>query len=97
VKRKANITAAIACFLWGGLFLLGRDLTYGVFIQHVIGFPSAGQIDSYMVFPAIMMVLITGCAWMANAMQRWFTGLAVISALALLALLPFLFVYTGGV
>lgn len=50
-----------------------------------------------MVFPAIMVALIGVSAWVANSLQRWFVGLAIIAVIALFALMPFLFAYTGGV
>jgi hypothetical protein len=72
-------------------------LTYGVYRQGPGVFPVADQIEYYMVFPAIMVALIGVSAWVANSLQRWFVGLAIIAVIALFALMPFLFAYTGGV
>ena len=97
MRRGANITGAIAATLWGGLFLVGRGGTYGIYRHGVGVFPVAGQIDFYIVIPLLMMIAVGGCAWLVNALQRWFTILGVVSLLALFALLPYLMGFGGGV
>ena len=97
MKRKGNILAAITCFLWSGVFLLGRDLLYHVYEKGPGVFPSAGQIEFGMVYPIAMAAMVGGSAWIANAFQRWFNVLAVIASIALIALLPFMLAYGGGV
>ncbi len=97
MKRKANMTAAFACILWGGVFLLGRALIYHIYDQGPGIFPTTGQMDHGVVLPMMVVVLVGGCAWIANAFQRWFTALAVISVIALMALLPFVLASGGGV
>ena len=97
MARSANITAIIACALWAGIFLLGRDGTYDIYEQGPGIHPNAGQIDFYMVFPLAVALLLTTSAWITNMLQRWFTALGVIAAISLFALLPYLLAYTGGV
>lgn len=76
---------------------MGRSLIYGVYGHGVGIFPSAGQIDYYMVFPAVVVSIVGVCAWAINVLQRWFPLLGIVSAGGLLALLPYMLGYTGGV
>ena len=97
MRRSANITALIAFAFWFGLALLGRDLTFGVYDHGPDVHPSSGQIDFYIVIPCLVALSVALFAWLTNALQRWFGVLGVFAALALCALLPYLFGYTGGV
>ena len=95
--RAANIMAAIAVALWAGMFLMGRDLAYGVYSHGAGVFPNSGQIDYYVLFPAIVMVFLAVAAWVLNIFRRWPAILMTISLGSILTLFPYLFFYTGGV
>ena|SRR5665213_177295 len=95
--RAANIVTGVAVLLWIGMFVAGRSLIEGVVAQHVLGYPNLGQIEYYFVFPAFVAMALLLCAWAFNILRRWPWVLALISAGSLLALLPFLFVYSSGV
>lgn len=97
MSRSANITAALACFLWSGLFFVGRDLAYLIYKQGPGIAPNAAQIDFLLVIPAGIASVVAGFAWLVNGLQRWFVALGIVSAAAVLALLPCLLVYGGGV
>jgi len=95
--RSANILTGIAVLLWLSLIVAGHDLVRGVVNQRVLGYPGMGQIDFLIVWPTIVVLILILCAWAVNGLRRWYVFLAAISGAALLALLPYLFVYGGGV
>lgn len=95
--RGANITTAVAVALWFGWALLGRDLIDGVVSQQVAGFPNTGQIDSSIVWPLWVVVALLAIAWICNSLRRWGGALVLISAGAILALLPYAALTGGGV
>jgi hypothetical protein len=96
--RVANTTTTgIAVALWLGMFLMGRDLAYG-FYSHGAGvFPSAEQIDYYVLFPVAVVFCLTLLAWISNIFRRRPALLLAGSMASILILLPYLFFYTGGV
>ncbi len=55
------------------------------------------QFDFYVLWPAYVVVALLVCAWACNYFRRWYGFLTLISSSSLLLLLPFLFVYGGGV
>lgn len=95
--RTANILAGIAALGWFAMLWLGRDLVGGVVAQKVIGGPNVEQIDYGIVWPALVLVALLASAWTSNALRRWFGPLAVLSGVALVALLPYLAFAGGGV
>jgi hypothetical protein len=95
--RAGNILTFIAVLLWGGLALLGHELSKGVYAQRVLGYPSLGQFDWYVVFPFIMLTALLLSAWLCNTFRRWSWLLRLAGILALVVLIPYLFAYTGGV
>jgi len=95
--RAANILTCISALAWFGMFLVGLEGTNGVINQRVPGYPAKGQIDFYIVRPAITVMIVLASAWVLNSLRRWPWLLVFISAGSLLALFPFLLVYTGGV
>ena len=95
--RAANITTGIAIFLWLCMFLIGRDLAYGVYSHGVGVFPSARQIDYYVVFPLGIAAFLASVGWISNTFRRWPALQLSISMLSIIILLPYLLVYTGGV
>ena len=95
--RLANILTGLAGLLWFGLFLLGWDLMKGLIARGVLGYPNVGQIEGYVVWPALVVMALTTCAWVCNGARRWPRLLLASTGVSLAALLPFLFAYTGGV
>lgn len=93
--RKANIIAAITTALWFGLFYMGRSGIYGIYAHGEGVYPNSGQIDYYMVFPVCVAAALMLSAWVCNSF-RAAQPLAAISILALVALFPYLLIYTGG-
>ena len=95
--RRTNILTGIAVLIWFGLLVLGRDLVSGVVAQKALGYPNTGQIDFLIVWPASVVIVLLLCAWICNGLRRWTQLLALLSGVSLLALLPYLFFYGGGV
>ena len=95
--RRTNILTGIAVLIWFGLLVLGRDLVSGVVAQKALGYPNTGQIDFLIVWPASVVIALLLCAWICNGRRRWTQLLALLSGVSLLALLPYLFLYGGGV
>ena len=93
--RAANITASIAASLWFGLVLMGWALEDGV-AGRMGGNVNIGQFNFYVVWPALVVMALLACAWVCNLLRRWSGFLGLVAGTSLLALLPFLFVYTGG-
>jgi hypothetical protein len=93
--KAANISAGVVVALWLGLFHMGRSLIYGVYGHGRGVYPNSGQIDHYMVFPMLVVVTLLLTAWVCN-MLKAAQPLAIICGLAVAALLPYLFSYTGG-
>jgi hypothetical protein len=94
---RANILTGIAVLIWGGLLLVGRDLISGVVAQKALGYPNTAQIDFLIAWPAAVGMALLLTAWICNGLRRWAAPLALLSGAALVALLPYLFVYGGGV
>lgn len=87
-----SITAAIwGLFVWKGYSSL-EDLKG----QHVAGYPSSGQVNFYFHFP-IVVLLIVLIALAASHYRALKIPAILLYALSLLAVLPYLLGYTGGV
>jgi hypothetical protein len=89
--------AALSCAAWGGLVALGLEGLKGVVEQHVPGYPASGQIIYYLWIPgtAFLISLLSGVFCLKMPGIRWIRQLVLL--VSLLSLLPFLFLYTGGV
>jgi hypothetical protein len=87
----AVITAAI----WALLALCGHDLLEGSKAQKVPDYPFPGQADYYVHFPILVFVVVLA-ACVASRYRPLRIPAYVVYTLALLALPPFLFFYTGG-
>ncbi|WP_133177336.1 MULTISPECIES: hypothetical protein [Bacteria] len=94
--RAANLIAGATTALWFGLFLMGRDLARGVYLQGPGVAPNAGQIDYYIIVPASAVMLLLLSAWAGNIWRKPIVTL-IPSCLIGFAILPFLTGYTGGV
>ena len=80
--KRISKTAFIAIVIWLLLLYTGFQGIERVVAQHVQGYPSAGQIRIYVLFPAIVAVAVT---------------FGVVQVFSLLMMFPFLLLYTGGV
>lgn len=93
--RAANIVAGLVAAAWYIIFLMGRGIIDGVYMQGPGSAPNAGQFDYYVVYPLIAAALVMLTGWVGNAWRK--PGLTLIPALVVgFALLPFLLGYTGG-
>jgi hypothetical protein len=101
VARRFDIFSltltALSCAAWGGLVALGLEGLKGVVEQHVPGYPAPGQIIYYFWMPATAFFIsfLSGVFCLKMPRVRWAGHLILL--VSLLALLPFLFLYTGGV
>ena len=95
--RTANVLTAIAAFCWLGFASLGRGGILGIVGQGAEGYPNAAQIDYYFTTPVVVSVVLLLTAWICNAARRWAGLLSGLSGLSLLALIPYLLPYSGGV
>ena len=93
--RAANITAAVSVLAWLGLALIGMDLVRGV--AERAGSANFEQVKFYIAWPLLVTVVVLVGAWACNGSRRWPWTLALLSATSLVALVPYLFLYTGGV
>ena len=81
---------------WGTFVWIGRGLLANLTAQDISGFPNHDQSMYYIYVPAGM-VLAALTAY-AVASKRSMKGVALVAEIAfLIALLPFVFFYTGGV
>ena len=96
-KVSANIVAATACAIWTLFFVMGRGLTLHIYEQGPGIHPNAGQIDFYIMAPFAVAFSVSLVAWLINALQRAYWLLSTFSAVTLLALVPFVLGYGGGV
>lgn len=93
--RAANIVVGVITTLWLALFLIGRDLTHGVYL-HGPGFaPNAGQIDYYIVYPLVAVVALVLAGWVGN-MWRKPVIIFIPSLVVGFTIVPFLLGFTGG-
>jgi hypothetical protein len=95
--RAANILTGATVLLWFGLLLIGRSLMSGVVTQEATGYPNMGQIDYYVVWPAVIVMALLACAWICNSLRRWPALLAIVSGVCLVLCGPYFLAYGGGV
>jgi len=81
--------------LWGYFIWSGVDGIESVREQHAPGYPNSGQIELYIVFPAIMFVASLVLPLLLRWMKWPRAGTGILIA-ALLLMFPFGCVYTGG-
>jgi hypothetical protein len=95
--RAANIFAGVVIVLWFALALLGRDGLNSIVAQQALGYPNMGQINLYIFWPMFVVAALLACAWFCNAFHRWPWLLGLASGSSLVAMLPYLMVWGGGV
>ena len=96
MKLTALILIAVNGLVWGGLSRMGWNLVKNVESQHVPGYPNSGQILYYVIVPLVMLsVALVPAAFLSQS--RWAALGNVWSAVTLILVLPFLFLYFGGI
>jgi len=95
--RLANTLAACAVTVWLGLLLVGRALLLGIPGQHVVGYPSAAQIDHYVVLPASVLIVLLFTAAIINRVQRFAVGLVYLSGFSLIGAAGYFLTLSGGI
>lgn len=93
--RAANIVVGATAALWFALSLMGRELIRGVYLNGSGVAPSAGQIDYYIIYPLVAVVLLMVAGWAGNMWRKPLITL-IPSLLIGFAILPFLLGYGGG-
>lgn len=90
-----RIVAALCAFLWAGCGYIGVELVSNVAKRGVPGYPSAGQWELYVIFPAVMTLLGIALAVFAKrapvALYGWVLTVEIV------AILPFLLMSGGGI
>lgn len=94
--RTGNVFLALAVTAWLALVWLGRDGTYAIYSQQIIGYPSAGQFDYYVMIPTTVATVLLILSAVGNAFRSP-TTLKVGAFAGFFALVPYLPPYTGGV
>ena len=89
VLMAANI-GSWGFFAWSGFSGIRRAQA-----QHVPGYPNRGQIEFYVVFP-LLVVAIALVLPILLRRTRWSGGGTAILIATLLLLIPYGFVFTGG-
>lgn len=92
-----NILTIVAAVPWIALTLLGRIMISGVEAQGIPGYPSSGQIGYYFLFPLAVVALLLITGFTGNVVLRAEKTQRVMAIVALLAVLPYMFFFTGGV
>jgi hypothetical protein len=94
MRLSTLVLPAINGLVWGGLFWMGLDLAQAR--EARMGHSDLGQVRFYVVFP--LEVLIASLVPSALLSQtKWSLIGTLWSALTLVAVLPYLFIYSGGI
>lgn len=92
---KTRVIAILAILaLWALLLWVGLDLSAGVQARHIPGAPSIEQIEYYVGIPVVACLL--GLTGAALSLKRKSPVTPVIGLLLLVALLPYIIPYGGG-
>jgi hypothetical protein len=59
MRKPPLVLIALNGLVWGGLSWIGWGAVKSIHAQHVAGYPSAGQIGGYLVFPLLMLTVST--------------------------------------
>jgi hypothetical protein len=93
MKLKPLIIPAINIIVWGWLVWSGFDGEK--YVEARVGYASLGQIEWYVVYPAVMISVAVIPAALLSQTKWAYLG-NIWSILALLSLIPYMFFYTGG-
>jgi hypothetical protein len=79
------------------MLFAGITAYYSIVGQRVAGYPNSGQINLYVVIPvSVVALLLLGIA-LANLSRRGAVLLGLGAGVSLVAILPYLMVFGGGV
>ena len=96
-----SILAALAVFAWGFFLFAGVVGVQGIKGQHVAGYPSIMQVIYYVIIPmGFCLVIASTFLWRLRMGPQQINSRALtllIFVLSLVLLLPFMFLYGGGV
>ena len=93
--KRTYILPLAAAGLWGILLLSGIDSMEDVRAQQAPGYPSSGQVDFYVRFPAAVVALIV-VTWIVGALYHPARKPAGILIIITLILAPIYFAVSGG-
>ena len=93
-NMKRRIAASVTVVLWGFFTYTGYALTSGIARRHVPGYQNLGQWHYYVHFPLIMLIVGVGLLLLARRLPV--TLFVTIWSLQVLAIVPFLLGYGGG-
>ena len=96
MKLAPLILTVINAVVWGGLSWMGRGGIAYIESQHAPGYPNLGQIQFYLAFPLLMLSVALVPAVLLSQ-TKWSVFGSLWSVLTLLAVIPYLFYYGGGV
>lgn len=96
MKKAPIVLMALNAFVWGGLSWAGWDGVRSIEAQHVAGYPNSGQIGYYLAAPLVMLTvsLVPGALF---GQTKRSAGANLWCGLTLIAVIPYLFPYGGGV
>lgn len=96
MKKMPLVLMALNGAVWGGLSAMGWNLIKYAIGRNIAGFPNTGQLGYYLVTPLIMLTasLVPGALL---GQTRYSAGANVWCSLTLVAVVPYLLPYTGGV
>jgi len=92
---KSRIVFGVWLLIWALVCFCGISLLQGVAAQKVSGYPNQGQINWYVLFPAVMAVLDVLLIVLARSLPLLLRVIAF--AIQLLLLPAFIFFGSGGV
>lgn len=95
--RIANLFALVVVAAWSALLWLGVHLMKGVVAQQAHGYPTPDQFDYLIGVPLAIIATVAATVFLANCAGRLWIVSCVVSAVALIAALPYLLMLGGGV
>jgi hypothetical protein len=96
MKKTPLFLMALNILVWGGLSWIGWGLIRSVEARHAAGYPNLGQIEYYLVLPLLMLsVSLVPGAFLGQT--RWSSLATIWCSLTLIAVVPYLLPYSGGV
>jgi len=96
LRIRRSILLVANLLIWGGFIWMGWRLIEHSKAQQVPGYPNAGQIQYYEIFPVIMF-LAASLPAITLWKTRWGKYGTMWLALTLLAIFPYACFYTGGI
>ena len=96
MKKTPLVLMALNILVWGGLSWMGWGLIRSADARHAAGHPTLGQIEYYLVIPLLMLSLsLVPAAFLGQT--RWSSLANIWYGFTLVAVLPYLLPYSGGV